>query len=148
MAVASGGRSFPRPATEPKYQLRRLRARYGLHHFGAEFVTVAEWRTRSEAPNHCGHARLEQGWCFDDNDPDVRSRSIAKCQQEVRHFQTQQPMGDSKGTNPAQPRLGQRAGLRGRLSERRVKAATGAEVRSFRGLRVIITSGRRDGLRG
>jgi hypothetical protein len=69
------------------------RRRYRRHHFGAEFVTLAEGYAGSEAPNHSRHARLEHRRCFYDDDTDRRSAGVAKGQQEMRHSSPPAPVG-------------------------------------------------------
>jgi hypothetical protein len=53
------------------------------HHFGGEVETFAERNSGSQAPDHCGHARLKHRRCFEDDGRDRRLAAVAKGQQEV-----------------------------------------------------------------
>ena len=98
-AMLAGGkrwRSSLRPSAaldELKDQFRRFRTghhpadqcrRYRRHHFGAEFVNLAEGETGIETLSHSVRVRLEHRRCFRDDDTD-RLAGVATNQQEVRH---------------------------------------------------------------
>jgi hypothetical protein len=76
---------------EPNYRLRSFRTghhpadlcrQYRRHHFGAEFVSLAEGYAGGETPSHS--VRLEDRRSFHDDDADW-STGVAANQQEVRH---------------------------------------------------------------
>jgi hypothetical protein len=83
----------PAALDEPNYHLRSFRTghhpadlcwRYPLHHFGAEFVSLAEGYTGRKILSHSVRVRLEHRRCFHDDDAD-RLAGVAKNEQEVRH---------------------------------------------------------------